>query len=227
LLRWLIDHEDHPYPKSKDKEELAEKTQLTPVQIQNCKDPLPLQSIQTAQLALACSRNVFRSGFTNMRKRHWLPIISGKKKPRSYLDMHLYLRHNQKKQQGSGDATADPQSTGTTGGSSSSTASSSSAPGSGNRDERSASSRSLRSRGHPPAPMLDAATLPQSHPPQQQTQQQAMAYASYAPQHHPHHLSAALQQIPHPFQPHPSTFASAGGFDIDPAAGASQFHPQR
>jgi hypothetical protein len=36
LLRWLIEHEDHPYPKPKDKEELAEKTQLTPVQIQNC-----------------------------------------------------------------------------------------------------------------------------------------------------------------------------------------------
>jgi len=60
LTEWLLANSDEPYPSVQDKIELAKKSGLSPQQVQNW--------------------------FINMRKRHWTPIMKGKRKPRTFLD---------------------------------------------------------------------------------------------------------------------------------------------
>ena len=60
LTEWLLKHSSNPYPSMDDKAELAIKSGLSTQQVQNW--------------------------FINMRKRHWTPMMNGKRRPRTFLD---------------------------------------------------------------------------------------------------------------------------------------------
>lgn len=60
LTEWLLKHSANPYPSMDDKADLAAKSGLSPQQVQNW--------------------------FINMRKRHWTPMMNGKRRPRTFLD---------------------------------------------------------------------------------------------------------------------------------------------
>jgi len=60
LTEWLLKHSSNPYPSMDDKAELAQKSGLSTQQVQNW--------------------------FINMRKRHWTPMMNGKRRPRTFLD---------------------------------------------------------------------------------------------------------------------------------------------
>ena len=60
LTEWLLEHSSNPYPSMETKRELAVASGLSTQQVQNW--------------------------FINMRKRHWTPMLNGKRKPRSFLD---------------------------------------------------------------------------------------------------------------------------------------------
>lgn len=66
LMRWFLTHLHQPYPSIQDKHSLAQRTDLSVTQVRNW--------------------------FTNVRKRHWGPIIKGRE-PRSKLDwvIHEYI----------------------------------------------------------------------------------------------------------------------------------------
>jgi hypothetical protein len=64
LIAWMVENHLNPYPSVEDKYILSEKTNLTPQQI--------------------------GTWMTNMRKRHMLPIINGKRQAKNRLD-HLFL----------------------------------------------------------------------------------------------------------------------------------------
>jgi hypothetical protein len=60
LTEWLLKHSSNPYPSMDDKADLAMKSGLSTQQVQNW--------------------------FINMRKRHWTPMMNGKRRPRTFLD---------------------------------------------------------------------------------------------------------------------------------------------
>eukprot|EP00615_Pteridomonas_danica_P002924 CAMPEP_0114366706 /NCGR_PEP_ID=MMETSP0101-20121206/29485_1 /TAXON_ID=38822 ORGANISM="Pteridomonas danica, Strain PT" /NCGR_SAMPLE_ID=MMETSP0101 /ASSEMBLY_ACC=CAM_ASM_000211 /LENGTH=260 /DNA_ID=CAMNT_0001515917 /DNA_START=911 /DNA_END=1690 /DNA_ORIENTATION=+ len=60
LTEWLLKHSSNPYPSMEDKSELANQSGLSTQQVQNW--------------------------FINMRKRHWTPMMNGKRRPRTFLD---------------------------------------------------------------------------------------------------------------------------------------------
>ena len=60
LTEWLLKHSKNPYPSMEDKAALADKSGLSTQQVQNW--------------------------FINMRKRHWTPMMNGKRRPRTFLD---------------------------------------------------------------------------------------------------------------------------------------------
>lgn len=60
LTEWLLKHSTNPYPTMEDKAELARESGLSTQQVQNW--------------------------FINMRKRHWTPMMNGKRRPRTFLD---------------------------------------------------------------------------------------------------------------------------------------------
>ena len=61
LTRWFLEHVQCPYPSAEDKEALASATGLSLLQI--------------------------RHSFTNLRKRHWTPIVEGRRAPRNVLEL--------------------------------------------------------------------------------------------------------------------------------------------
>jgi len=65
LKVWLFEHIEYPYPTPEEKQQLCEKTNMSPTQIRNW--------------------------FTNFRKRHWNPVRNGRE-PRSYVDFVLFKR---------------------------------------------------------------------------------------------------------------------------------------
>jgi len=75
LTEWLLKHSANPYPSMDDKADLAAKSGLSPQQVQNW--------------------------FINMRKRHWTPMMNGKRRPRTFLDYVILSS-----QQGEGEAHA-------------------------------------------------------------------------------------------------------------------------
>jgi hypothetical protein len=75
LTEWLLKHSANPYPSMDDKVDLAAKSGLSPQQVQNW--------------------------FINMRKRHWTPMMNGKRRPRTFLDYVIISS-----QQGEGEAHA-------------------------------------------------------------------------------------------------------------------------
>lgn len=60
LTMWFLDHQDHPYPTPEEKRELCDRTGLNSQQLRNW--------------------------FTNIRKRHWIPMTRQKRPPRSLLE---------------------------------------------------------------------------------------------------------------------------------------------
>ena len=71
LTQWLLDHSSNPYPSMEDKAELANASGLSTQQVQNW--------------------------FINMRKRHWTPMMNGKRKPRTFLDYVILSSKKSKK----------------------------------------------------------------------------------------------------------------------------------
>lgn len=69
LWRWVADHLTRPYPSREDKEELLQSTGLTKIQLRNF--------------------------FTNVRKRHFRPILERGRPPRSELELAI-LKANKK-----------------------------------------------------------------------------------------------------------------------------------
>lgn len=60
LTEWLLKNSSNPYPSMDDKADLAQRSGLSTQQVQNW--------------------------FINMRKRHWTPMMNGKRRPRTFLD---------------------------------------------------------------------------------------------------------------------------------------------
>lgn len=71
LTQWLLDHSSNPYPSMEDKAVLATESGLSTQQVQNW--------------------------FINMRKRHWTPMMNGKRKPRTFLDYVILSSKKSKK----------------------------------------------------------------------------------------------------------------------------------
>jgi hypothetical protein len=74
LTEWLLKHSTNPYPSMDDKATLSAKSGLSTQQVQNW--------------------------FINMRKRHWTPMMNGKRRPRTFLD-YVILSSQQSDKDGS------------------------------------------------------------------------------------------------------------------------------
>eukprot|EP01138_Halocafeteria_seosinensis_P007596 gb/GECG01007764.1/.p1 GENE.gb/GECG01007764.1/~~gb/GECG01007764.1/.p1 ORF type:complete len:154 (+),score=29.25 gb/GECG01007764.1/:1-462(+) len=64
LMTWFMEHIHSPYPTVEEKEELARQTELSRLQVRNW--------------------------FTNMRKRHWTPVVKKGREPRSEFEQVIY-----------------------------------------------------------------------------------------------------------------------------------------
>ena len=69
LISWFLNHEHHPYPTLEEKASLSHLTGLGTTQIRNW--------------------------FTNIRKRHWTPVVQKGKDPRSYIDLLILNKHEE------------------------------------------------------------------------------------------------------------------------------------
>lgn len=74
LMEWFVAHASDPYPSEAGKAELMKKTQLSSKQVQNW--------------------------FTNVRKRHWVPLKNGTRKPRTFMDFLLVNIHSAESPEG-------------------------------------------------------------------------------------------------------------------------------